>query len=1433
MSVDRKEIDLIIRAAVQGGKTLDGVTKSIADIEKALTAQADAAKRGESSIEELKSTLLALQKVQDQLKDQAGLIGQFDKLGKQLANTAEKSVKASKAHDEYRLKLEAAGKATEFQANKLLKLAAASERQGGLLAKQRADYESLGGTLREAGIDIDKLSDAENKARQSAAQLGLTIAKTNDAISTYAADIRKARDEAKKLADDTAFTKKIEEAARLNKAGEYIRFWSDALNAADVAEQQLQANQALRKAADDAVAAARGYKTLGTAIKSLDSSSGGLRGMVDGIVNPSEQARSTLKGVEEQIAAVSTAAKSAKGPIENYRSLMNDLTAATKSIGEKASLVDSFTKQTTALRASRSEFSQARAQVLQYAEAVRNSSGQNDALQASLRQAQVRLAAAQKTLADQLAVTRGLRDAMREAGLSTNDLAGAQSRLTSAARNSVSALSDLTAAKERYGTAVREASNAQGMFENSGRTTLSWLQRIRGEVLSLIAAYAGIYGAIEGANRSIDAFNQKQALRNQLAVAVGNDPAAIDAEYGYARGQADRIGTDFQKSSEQLAKFAVAAKLAGREANETKYIIESFGEAGTVLNLSGEKMERIFVALEQMMSQGKVQAEELSGQLKDSLPGAFGIFQTALKDKFPDLKKAMKDGQVGVENLIVVAEHLRNMFADRLPVAMQSLQANQNRLNSSIFDFKVMVAEKGFADEYSKLIKTLTEYLKSSDGEQFAKTLSDAFSAVANALTWIVKNAELVKETLYVGLGLLGARAVATLAIALASLPTALRAVATQGAIASTAVGNIGNAFKVLTVGLIGWEIGTILREKFAVVRQFGVSLVVAFEATWTTIKYGAQIVWEEIPAFFMDGLAKLGNLLTSGVRSILGIFSAAAKALGNDALGESIDAAISAIEFKVDRIGNASATLRKQLVADLKQIRKIGQEMFDEAARDPSTAPNSPTAPATPKPGKTAPGKTVVDDGATEKRIKIKEQLENELTAIEARIEKNEKDNLSRRIEAIDLSYQKLIKKIRAFGGTDGAEMEVRLTKDVNELKMQEIRKFNDTLEKEHEQITRKLETVDAAAGRREKTDLQARLDAVKLQYEQTYRDIADYRDKLLTNGRDTAPADEAKRRLDGGVQSLQNLETQKYYEDSINSLLDQRKAKLDTINAQRQAGLMTEGEANRQATVVVDEMQPKIQTLADEGLRYAEAMITAAEALGQNTTGLETLRAKMIAAADSGKGLTAEAQLTQKLMDSMVSGGTTAFTTMGEAITKSALGFQSWKDGIAQAKNAFLGFAADFLKQIAMMIIKQMILNALQSAAGGGGIFGGIAGMIVGKKHSGGVIGAAGGMTMRAHPAWFTNAPRYHGGGIAGLAPDEYPTVLKKNEEVLTTSDPRNVLNGGTTGGQAPQTNLKIMNMIDSGSMVSEGLATQDGEKAFMNFVRANRRALKQVIG
>lgn len=199
------------------------------------------------------------------------------------------------------------------------------------------------------------------------------------------------------------------------------------------------------------------------------------------------------------------------------------------------------------------------------------------------------------------------------------------------------------------------------------------------------------------------------------------------------------------------------------------------------------------------------------------------------------------------------------------------------------------------------------------------------------------------------------------------------------------------------------------------------------------------------------------------------------------------------------------------------------------------------------------------------------------------------------------------------------------------------------------------------------------------------------------------------------------------------------------------------------------------------------------------------------------------------KQINQDFASGAVTAFSSMAEAMAGWIDGTKSGKEAIRDIGQAFLKFAADFLMKIAQMILQQAIFNAISGAFGGGG-GGGIGGFISGLFHDGGVVGQGGGQRL-AQPGWFTNAVRYHTGGIAGLRPNEVPAILERNEEVLTRDDPRHVMNGGM--GQAAAPNIKIVNAIDAGDFVSQGLATDVGQTAFLNFMRANRSAVKGALG
>lgn len=114
----------------------------------------------------------------------------------------------------------------------------------------------------------------------------------------------------------------------------------------------------------------------------------------------------------------------------------------------------------------------------------------------------------------------------------------------------------------------------------------------------------------------------------------------------------------------------------------------------------------------------------------------------------------------------------------------------------------------------------------------------------------------------------------------------------------------------------------------------------------------------------------------------------------------------------------------------------------------------------------------------------------------------------------------------------------------------------------------------------------------------------------------------------------------------------------------------------------------------------------------------------------------------------------------------------------------------------------------------------------MGAGQYHSGGIVSGSGGIRRNLPAALFGVAPRYHSGGIAGLAPDEVPAILQRGEEVLTRNDPRHRDNAG--GGQGGGTIVKQPIVAIGDRAVADALAGAAGEDVVLTHVRNNWGAL-----
>ncbi len=1443
----RKEIDLVINAGVRGQKNLQAIPKTIAELETALDRQTAAAKRGENSIDELKATLLSLQDVGAVLRGSGGLIGDFKKLSTQISDSEARVEKTSKAYSEYAEKIGGIGKATDTQAERLKKLAAAQDRAVATLGRQREQYSAMADSLREAGIATENLAESERLALQTAAQLGLVIARNQQAIASYATDVRSARDATKGLEEASKVSAhRLDQFLRqkATEASEQARVLAELR--ADIISRSAASTRdmGLAKTADDAERAARQFTTLARASKDLSPRVVSVRDALTSIIDPTKNVKLTVGEVETEIARLADSISTIKGPVRDYQQSMASIKQAQSALIAQSGLIDNFRRQADALRASRAEFVQARAQVAEYAAGVRQGGEAGQAFVASLATAQARLDGSSEALNRQLNVTRQARAALQAAGLSTRDLAGEQARLTSGAKATTAAMSQLGDAVKKYGIEKDKAGKG-GLFGagDGERTTLNFMQRLRGQVLSLTAAYVGLYQVINTAKGAIDAMIGQEAIDSRLAVATeSNDPAVIGKEYEYLRGRADYYGVGVQKLAESYGAYAIAAKSAGFANDQTKYTFEQLTGGMRVLKMNTDQQGRAWTQLQQILSKTKPEMEDIKTIAESGFVGVQGMMARGLLSigvsgvkagsEVSDMFKLMKEGALDSGQAIyALAVQAEKELGIRVPQAIKTLQAEQGRFETSTFEFKKAIAESGWADAYTSVLVKLREMMSGDDGAKAAKAIGSAFEALANILIAVLNNLDTIKV---VSMALLTIWAGNQIITAVASF-AALAVQARGAALALTAV---QKSMMLLTAAVAGFAIGTILRNEFQSVRLYSIYLVTSLEMAWATIKHSFMAAFEVLPEFFGNVMRTIVNGMTASTRMIGTLLARLASAVGMDGVADALNKGVAAMTLGYNNTDKLISDRKAQLQRDLAAIKKIRDEMLnDEYSGGPSTAsPTAAVADPTGAPGK--PKSRLTEDdakakAAAKKRLSDIEEIRNALESLNARSEKAQVDSLENQLKAVDLQFESLSRKIKELGGKEGAEFARKFADGVAGLKGQITNNFNKKLLTEQEALQKKLEDAEVASGKRSTSNLDARLKAVATRYEQTYRDIESYREKLQANGRDTSTADGMKDRLDAEVKTLQNMERQKFAYDELRrmegemqDLLQTRAARIKTINDMEEGSLISDQQARAQIQQTMTDMQPQIEALAGSASEFATALGAAFD-----PARVQQFLSSMMLGVTSMQRLKKEVGLTAAQVDEKLATGlTNVFDTAAQGITQVIAGQKSWSAAIKDTGRAFLQFAADFLREIAMMIVKQMFLNAIKSTGWGAGI----AALMGGVKHDGGVIGSGSGRSRSISAGWFTNAPRYHSGGIAGLAPDEYPTILQRGEEVLAADSPRNILNGAAgLGGQQKggQQSTRFI-LVDDRSKVAEAMASAEGERVVIETIRRNAATVRQYV-
>lgn len=227
--------------------------------------------------------------------------------------------------------------------------------------------------------------------------------------------------------------------------------------------------------------------------------------------------------------------------------------------------------------------------------------------------------------------------------------------------------------------------------------------------IKLSGAFYSVMGALNAYKAIMNAGLKRDSAQRAAKFVLGDK--ASEAET-FIRGLADKTGLNISEGLSSYAKFAAGAQ-GSMSQEQTQELFGNATAMSRLMGLSNDELNGILKAFEQMASKGKIQAEELRGQLGDRMAGAFKLFAEALGMTATELDKAMKDGKIlSSDTLPKVAKQMGLMIdkAGGWAEVAKSTQTALGKLANNWDDTMVKIFS-GSQDELNGFLSSLSSLL--------------------------------------------------------------------------------------------------------------------------------------------------------------------------------------------------------------------------------------------------------------------------------------------------------------------------------------------------------------------------------------------------------------------------------------------------------------------------------------------------------------------------------------------------------------------------------------------------------------------------------------------------------------------------------------------------------------------------------------------------
>lgn len=259
------------------------------------------------------------------------------------------------------------------------------------------------------------------------------------------------------------------------------------------------------------------------------------------------------------------------------------------------------------------------------------------------------------------------------------------------------------------------------------------------DVLATNAIKAGtaIYtfqSALAAYQRVMEVGLKKEASQRAAQFVLGDEGAKRATEF--VKSLADSTGVDRIETLSSFAKFSAGAGDMNTDQKES--LFSNVIGTSRLMGLNTEEINGILKAFEQMASKGKIQAEELRGQLGDRMAGAFQLFARSLGMTTEELDKAMKDGKVLSKDVLPKVSAEMGRMIDKAggwEKIINSTQTQLGRLSNS-WNNNLALMFDGSQEGLTDFTRSLTNLLGSLGGtsKSLGESLGDLMKSMSNGV---------------------------------------------------------------------------------------------------------------------------------------------------------------------------------------------------------------------------------------------------------------------------------------------------------------------------------------------------------------------------------------------------------------------------------------------------------------------------------------------------------------------------------------------------------------------------------------------------------------------------------------------------------------------------------------------------------------------------